>query len=80
MKDFYKEKIKVDLDLLKLYSSFILALAAGLVTLVVRTNFGENNADYVFFFIGFLGLIFFSFVSIRYYKQIRKDLHELKNL
>ena len=78
MKEYFKEKLKVDLDLFKLYIAVILVLGGGIASLMLRYRFGEKLLDYILSAVGFLFLVFLSIVSINSYIQIRKDLKELK--
>jgi len=78
MKEYFKEKLKVDLDLFKLYIAVILVLGGGLATFALRYRFGENLIDYIISGVGFMFLVFVSIISINSYIHIRKDLKELK--
>ena len=78
MKEYFKEKLKVDLDLFKLYIAVILVMGGGIASLMLRDKFGETKIDYFLSIVGFIFLAFLSIVSINSYIQIRKDLKELK--
>ena len=79
MKEYLKEKLKVDLDLFKLYVAVILVLAGGIVSLYLRENFGQKQADYYLLILGCGILIFVTIMTSLRYFQIIKDLTQLKN-
>lgn len=78
MKEYYKEKLKVDLDLFRVYVSIILVLSAGIATLILKESFGVKKADYILTSVGGIFLISLLILAINTYLQIRKDLSELK--
>jgi len=78
MKEYYKEKLKVDLDLFKLFISVIVVLSAGLGTLFLNRNFGESIAELTLFVSGCVFLSGLFILIIVLYFEIRKDLKEIK--
>jgi len=78
MNEYLKEKLKVDLDLFKLYVAIILVLSGGLVSLYLRDKFGEKEADYYLLIWGCVILVFVISIASHRYLQIIKDLKKLK--
>ena len=78
MSDYYKEKLRVDLDLFRNYISIILVLSAGLATLALRDNFWKSEMGFTFLIIGSAVLVFMLTLCIGTYSSIQRDLKEIK--
>lgn len=79
MKEYYKEKLKIDFDSFKLYITIIVVLLGGLATLILKDNFGDRTVDIVLLYIGVLFLIGLVTICIRTHSKVNKDLNKLKN-
>jgi len=68
-KDIIKEILKNQIDLLKIYSAFIIGLITGIVNFMVKY---VDNHDKLSLYLIIIGLIFFTFVVIAFiYSFIR---------
>ena len=71
-KETVKNKLKYELELLKIYAFFIAATGTGIASLILRGNLLENKPEKYLFFLGCIIFITFVVVSINSFIQIKK--------
>ena len=69
-----KEKIKIEIELLKLYSWFIIGLTTGLVTLYLREDFYDNIILLILSISGTIILLYILQILLSTYFRIKKAL------
>lgn len=75
--EYLKEKIKVELELFKLYMIVLVALAGGIVSLLFNNSFQQSP---YYLYILYMGLFFLTLLAIGClysYIQVTKNLKKL---
>ncbi len=77
-RDYIKEALKTDVELLKLYSVFLIGIVSFLVSSVLRASYDKDNVHIIIFLSAILGFVFFSMNFFIFVRRIKNHLKQLK--
>jgi len=77
-RDYIKEALKTDLELLKLYSVFIIGIVSYLISTLLRGLYDKDNLHFIIFLSAILGFVFFSINFFIFVRRIKNYLKQLK--
>lgn len=77
--DYYKEKIKTDTELLKLFFSALLLLLGILGTLLMKDNFGFNDTHIFILIIIIMSILVLGSMCVSLKENIDKNLNLLQH-
>jgi len=80
METYLKEKLKVNMDLLKVYVAIMVIFGGSIISLCLKTNFKLTTFELYLIIIGCILLGGFFIATIKSFVNIHKVLNELKNL
>lgn len=78
-KEFIKETIKAEIDLLKLFSLFLIGLVSGVSSMLLTESYNKNGLNFTLFILGIIALVLDSFLFTIFVLRIFKHLKQLKN-
>jgi hypothetical protein len=78
IKEFLKEALKTEIELLKVFSVFLVALISAVATMLLGDFSDKDTLHKMLLIFGILGLIFVSLFFIIFVFRIFKHLNQLK--
>lgn len=79
MVEYYKEKVKTNLELLKIVASGVTVFIVILGNLLLKDNFGNNIIHYILFVTLVFVIFNLSIIGLRIYDSILININKLKN-
>ncbi|MBW8049231.1 MAG: hypothetical protein FVQ77_02595 [Cytophagales bacterium] len=79
METYLKEKLKVDMDLLKMFAVIILILGGGIISIFLTNQFILNIYELFLVIFGCILIVVFFIAAVKRYINIHKNLNKLKN-
>jgi hypothetical protein len=79
IKEFIKEALKAEIELLKLFSLFLIGLVSGVASMALSATYNKGVLSLVIFIVGIVALLLDWILFLIFARRIYKRLNQLKN-